>query len=250
MAAPKTGARSSRGRQARPARSSPFTTVTFFIRLDQTLPKGTADFRLNMPGIASEVLTSNPMWMKVLLKAYGDAIAMSRTAGRRVSFRVDVDPEGETAVTHFDEAFAPPEPEAQTAPNSELQAVLAAARHRGRLRAEEILGGDDMLSTNAFAKMLGTTRTTVNAKRQSGQVLGLDGAKRGFRFPLCQLNAEGKPYAELGALHERLGGPWAVYRFLVQPHGELGGLTGREALERGKVKDALDAAETVGRDFR
>jgi hypothetical protein len=57
-------------------------------------------------------------------------------------------------------------------------------------------------------------------------------------------------YAELAALHERLGGPWAVYRFLVQPHGELDGLTGREALERGKVKAALEAAESVGRDFR
>jgi hypothetical protein len=55
---------------------------------------------------------------------------------------------------------------------------------------------------------------------------------------------------ELPALHERLGGPWAVYRFLVQPHGELAGLTGREALERGKVEAALEAAESVGRTFR
>ena len=75
-------------------------------------------------------------------------------------------------------------------------------------------------------------------------------AKRGFRFPVWQLDADGKRYADLAVLHERLGGPWAVYRFLVQPHGELGGLTGREALERGKAKAALDAAESVGRDFR
>ena len=58
-------------------------------------------------------------------------------------------------------------------------------------------------------------------------------------------------YARLNRMvHERLGGPWAVYRFLVQPHGELEGLTGREALERGKVEAALDAAESIGRDFR
>ena len=98
--------------------------------------------------------------------------------------------------------------------------------------------------------MLGTSRVTVNAKRLIGQVLGIDGAKRGFRFPVWQIDADGKPYAELAALHERLGGAWAVYRFLVQPHGELNGLTGREALERGKVKATLDAAESVGRDFR
>lgn len=134
-------------------------------------------------------------------------------------------------------------------PGLKLVTALAAARDRGRLRAAEILAGDEMLSVDAFAKMLGSTRVTVNTKRQSGQILGLDGAKRGFRFPVWQLDAEGKPYAELAALHERLGGPWAVYRFLVQPHGELGGLTGREALQRGKGRAALNIAESVGRDF-
>ncbi|MDC7787464.1 XRE family transcriptional regulator [Rhodoplanes sp. TEM] len=205
-----------------------------------------------MPNIASKVLTSSPKRMKVLLQGYGDAIAKSRTAGRRVSFRVDVDPDGKAVVTPFEEAVAAPEPrvEEAVAPDPQLQAALAAARERGRLRAAEILGGDDMLSADAFANMLGTSRVTVNTKRQSGQILGLDGAKRGFRFPVWQLDAEGKPYAELAVLHERLGGPWAVYRFLVQPHGELDGLTGREALERGKVKAALEAAESVGRDFR
>jgi hypothetical protein len=195
--------------------------------------------------------------MKALLQVYGDAITKSRAAGRPVSFRVEVDPEGETVltpvedVTSLEEVAAAPEPEGEAgAPDAELEAALAAARERGRLRAAEILGGDDMLSADAFAKMLGTTRVTVNTKRRAGQVLGLDGAKRGFRFPVWQLDAEGKPYAELAVLHERLGGPWAVYRFLVQPHGELDGLTGREALERGKVKAALEAAESVGREFR
>ncbi|MEN2980530.1 hypothetical protein P7L78_09845 [Tistrella bauzanensis] len=51
-------------------------------------------------------------------------------------------------------------------------------------------------------------------------------------------------------LHERLGGPWAVYRFLVQPHGELDGLTGREALARGNAKAVFATAESVGRDVR
>jgi hypothetical protein len=98
--------------------------------------------------------------------------------------------------------------------------------------------------------MLGTTRVTVNTKRQSGQVLGLDGAKRGFRFPVWQLDSNGKPFAELATLHERLGGPWAVYRFLVQPHGELNGMSGREALERRKGRATLEAAESIGSAFR
>jgi hypothetical protein len=153
-------------------------------------------------------------------------------------------------VTPFEEAVTAADPAATTTSDAELKAELTAARELGRLRAAEILGGDDMLSAEAFARTLGTSRVTVNAKRQSGKILGLGGAKRGFRFPVWQLDAEGKPYAELAALHERLGGPWAVYRFLAQPHGELDGLTGREALERRKGTAALEAAESVGRDFR
>ncbi len=96
------------------------------------------------------------------------------------------------------------------APEMSLQTALAEARKRGQLRAAEILGGDDMMSADAFAKVLGTPPVTVNTKRQSGQVLGLSGAKRGFRFPVWQLNMEGRPYPELPVLHQRLGGPWGL----------------------------------------
>jgi len=254
MAAPKSksGIHSEAGRRVRAVGKSTGITTAFFVGPDQALPKGATGFTLKVSDTASKALTSSPKRMKALLQVYVDAIIKSRTAGRPVSFRVEVDPEGETVLSPVEDVAVVPEPvnEEAGAPDAELKAALTAARERGRLRAAEILGGDDMLSADAFAKMLGTTRVTVNAKRQSGQILGLDGAKRGFRFPVWQLDAEGKPYAELAVLHERLGGPWAVYRFLVQPHGELDGLTGREALERGKVKAALEAAESVGRDFR
>ncbi|MGJ0508208.1 MAG: XRE family transcriptional regulator [Methylocystis sp.] len=254
MAAPKSkpGIHRGAGRRARTAGRSAGITTAFFVGPDQALPKGATGFKLKVSDIASKALTSSPKRMKALLQVYGDAITKSRTAGRPVSFRVEVDPEGETVLTPVEDVAAAPRlvMEEAGAPDAELGAALAAARERGRLRAAEILGGDDMLSADAFAKLLGTTRVTVNTKRQSGQILGLDGAKRGFRFPVWQLDAEGKPYAELGVLHERLGGPWAVYRFLVQPHGELDGLTGREALEQGKVKAALETAESVGRDIR
>lgn len=237
MAAPKskTGMRNGAGR-----------------RLAGESPKGTAGFKLQFPAAASKQFTSAPKQMKALLQVYGDAIARSRRAGRPVSFRVDVDPEGETVVTPVEDTTSGAEVvrESAAAPAGDLAAALAAARERGRLRAAEILSGEDMLNADAFAKMLGTTRVTVNTKRQNGQILGLDGTKRGFRFPAWQLDGEGKPYAELAALHDLLGSPWAIYRFLMQPHGELDGLTGREALERGKGDAVLAAAESVGRDFR
>jgi hypothetical protein len=253
MVAPKSksGIQRGAGRRVRTAGRSTGITTAFFFGPDKALPKGTISFKLKVSDTASKALTRSPKRMKALLQVYGDAITKSRTAGRPVSFRVDVNPEGETIVTPLEDLAVVPEPmEEADALGAELEVALAAARERGRLRAAEILGAHDMLSAEAFAKMLGTTRVTVNTKRQNGQLLGLEGAKRGFRFPAWQLDVEGKPYTELRMLHERLGGPWAVYRFLVQPHGELDGLTGLEALEQGKAKVALETAESVGRDFR
>ena len=254
MAAPKSKSGVHSGARWRVGRAgkSLAPTKTLFVGPDQALLKGASGFKLKVSDAASKALTSSPKWMKALLEVYGDAIVKSHKVGRPVTFRVKVGPEGETVLSQVEDVAVAREPVVEEArgPDAELDAALAAARERGRLRAADILGGDDMLSADAFAKMIGTTRVTVNTKRQSGHVLGLDGAKRGFRFPIWQLDTDGKPYAELAELHEQLGGPWAVYRFLVQPHGELGGLTGREALERGKVKAALEAARSVGRDFR
>jgi len=229
----KSGPRNS-GRQARPAKKSAFARI---------LSGGISAKRSNrVPGLDSR---HQDKVLRTFLKHYGKAVTKSRSAGHTVSFRVDVNPEGAAKVTAVEDVAPLTE-----APSAELQDALAAARERGRLRAAEILNGEDMLSAEEFAELLGTTRVTVNTKRQSGQLLGLDGAKRGFRFPAWQLDSDGKPFAELSALHRLLGGAWAVYRFLVQPHGEFDGLTGREALEQGKAKAVLAVAESVGRDFR
>jgi hypothetical protein len=109
-----------------------------------------------------------------------------------------------------------------------------------------------MLSAEAFAELLGVSRVTVNTRRQNGQVLGLDGAKRGFRFPKWQLDENGLPFAILPTLYEELGNSaWAVYRFLVSPHGALNGRTGLEALQRGRTDEVVAAAKSVARgDFR
>ncbi|PLR25092.1 XRE family transcriptional regulator [Caulobacter zeae] len=185
----------------------------------------------------------------MLLHGYSIAIERSRALGQPVNFLVEVSPDGLVALTPIAEGTVASEhgdPESRASDFSRSD-PLAAARERGRLRAAEILAGEEMVSADVFATLLGTTRVTVNTKRQGGLLLGLDGAKRGFRFPLWQLDADGVPYAQISALHERLGGPWAVYRFLMQPHGELGGLTGLEALKRGKSLAVIDAAESVTR---
>ena len=229
---------------------SPCATLTtaFITDAGVALPKGMTGFTFRAPGFTAEVLAGKPTKVKALLQGYGEAFAKSRAAGRAMSFRVEVDPTGGATVMPVEEAAVDVETfpvEGAGPPSPELQRALDAARERGRLRAAEILGGDDMLSAEDFAKLLGTTRVTVNTKRQNGQLLGLDGARRGFRFPVWQLNREGKPYPELASLQEKLGGPWALYRFLIQPQSALDGLSGRDALERGRSKSVMETAEGI-----
>ncbi len=186
-----------------------------------------------------------------IAKKIADAVKLAAEAGQPTRIVLDIDAAGMTSLI--------PEPVQVNAPaveveevgdlSPELQQALSAARERGRVRVAEILAGDDMLNAEAFAEMLGTTRVTVNTWRQESKVLGLDGAKRGFRFPEWQIGADGKPYAVLPQLHDLLGGPWGVYRFMVQVHGALDGLTGREALQRGLTEKVLAAADGNGRDF-
>lgn len=186
-------------------------------------------------------LAGRPDAMAELIEGYGAALERSRRSGRPVRFVVDVTPHGAPRITPA-EADAPG--------SADLERALAAARDRGRQRVADILREPEMLNADAFADLIGISRMSVNAKRQKRQLLGLDGAKRGFRFPAWQIDRDGKPFAALPALFDRLGGnPWTVYRFLVQHHPELGGVTGREALHRGRDAAVLAAAESVARDF-
>ncbi|TIQ37074.1 MAG: XRE family transcriptional regulator [Mesorhizobium sp.] len=200
-------------------------------------------------GIATK-LPAQADFKKVLLERYQEAIARSRKIGHRVSFRVEVDPAADAqTITPVEEQPAasgdvfPVEDIGK--PDADLEATLAAARERGRKGVAEIVAGEDMLSAEVFAKLLGTSRVTINAWRQSGQVIGIDGAKRGFRFPVWQLDKHGRPFGALPALHAALGNrAWVVYRFLVSRHGALDGRTGLHALQQGD--DALVLAAAAG----
>ena len=184
--------------------------------------------------------------MKALIETYGAAVEKSRLLGKSVHFVGRIAP-GIEPNFRLLETGSPQENQGATDEHDDhLESALAAARERGQARIAEILNGADMLTAEQFAHLLGTSRVTVNTKRQNHQVLGLEGAKRGFRFPKWQIGKDGKPFAALPPLFDRLGGsPWAVYRFLVQHHPELEGLTGREALDRGLATEALEIAESV-----
>jgi hypothetical protein len=222
---------------------------TTALRVGTVGPAKTEPVMIPVRAKTFKALAGQPGPMTVLIESYGAALEQSRLSGRAVRFVVAVDPHGKPRITPIEGRSELPEAQS-TEGEDDLAAALEAARARGRLRVAEILSGADMLSADQFADLIGTSRVTVNAKRQKHQVLGLEGAKRGFRFPEWQVGQDGKPFTALPVLFERLGGsPWAVYRFLVQHHPELNGQTGRQALQRGRTAEVIEAAESVVRDF-
>jgi hypothetical protein len=113
------------------------------------------------------------------------------------------------------------------------------------MRAAEILARPEMQSAAALAARLGVTRETVNQRRRAGTLLALEGAKRGWRYPDWQLGEDGRPLRGLAEIMRALGEPWTAYRFLVSPHGALGGETGLEALRRGRATEVVAAAQAM-----
>jgi len=206
------------------------------------------EFTVALPSKSVQALNPRKSGVRAVMEVLSERITESRESGRRTGFWVEVDPKGQPRVhakaTIADDAKQAGNDRADDA--DDLDAALAAARERGRLRVAEILAGDEMLSADAFAELLGVSRVTVNAKRQRHEVLAVDGARRGFRFPAWQVDENGKPFAAIPQLFDKLGdSPWAVYRFLVQRHPELEGATGIDALRQGRTDEVLEAAESL-----
>ncbi|WP_439571506.1 hypothetical protein [Sphingomonas sp.] len=198
-------------------------------------------FELAVAPSLFDMLQSNPSTIRVLMERFGSALAATRDTGKASGFSVRINPEGKADIAPLPSAAVRVEP-----PVAQSATALDAARERGRILAAQILDRDDMLTADAFAERLGVSRMTVNSRRQRNELLGLSGAKRGYRFPDWQVDEDGRAFAVLPRLFELLGGnPWTVYRFLTQHHNVLGGVTGRDALRKGDVERVIAAAQGV-----
>jgi hypothetical protein len=199
------------------------------------------------PGVL-KTLAARPSTVKSLVDRFGKLIAHTQKSGQASGFTVMIDAKGNPKFEPLPDR-APPA--AVSAGGDRLEAALDAARERGRVRSAQILDQSDMLTAEAFAERLGVSRMTVNARRQKHELLALDGAKRGFRFPAWQVDEDGKAYDVLPKLFDLLGGnSWAVYRFLTQRHAALEGVAAKDALHQGKAMQVLQAAESLAQgDF-
>jgi hypothetical protein len=194
------------------------------------------------PGVL-KTLSARRSTVKSLMETFGKTIESTQRSGRASGFTVMIDAAGNPKFAPLPHGDLPT---AATAVDNRLEAALQAARERGRLRSAQILNQDDMLTAEEFAERLGVSRMTVNARRQKHELLGLNGAKRGFRFPAWQVDEDGKAFDVLPKLFALLGGnPWGVYRFLTQRHAALEGLSAKDALNRGQITQVLQAAESL-----
>lgn len=168
-----------------------------------------------------------------LLQAYAKAADDAERSGQAMQLNITVAPEAAATIVAVTQGDA-------------LDAALARAEARGAEAAARLLSADDMLTADAFAARIDATRETVHQKRRRGEVLGLEGAKRGVRFPAWQLLDGQRLLPGLPQVFRAFNGePWAVYRFLLQAHPELGGASGLDSLKAGQVDKVLAVAGNI-----
>jgi hypothetical protein len=129
------------------------------------------------------------------------------------------------------------------APEQALERALRDAKARGDAVKQDLLADPEMVNTASMAERLGMSGEGVRLKRKRHEVLGVDFAKRGIRYPGWQVLDNRQLLPALPQLFSILGdNPWSVYRFLLQSHPELGGSRALDALKRGRIDEVLAAA--------
>lgn len=177
-----------------------------------------------------------------LVDIFNEAVVSSRQQDRKISLTLDVTPDGQAWVTS--EVEGQNDSSVDRTPIPEVARAMGRAQERGKHVVAEILSRSDMLSSDEMKELLGISRQAVNERRRDGKLLGLQGAKRQVRYPRWQVGDDGRPFAEIEKLFTILGSSWPVYRFLIQEHPELKGLSGIDALRQGRGEEAIKAAES------
>jgi hypothetical protein len=193
----------------------------------------TVALRVRLKKLYARTLQAEHQLVVSALEGLAKAAREVRRSGDGIALTIDVKPgNAKPAIT--------------TSRHDALDEALADARARGIKHVAEILKSTEMLPGREFASLIGTSPETVNQKRKTGELLGLQGATRGVRFPKWQVTDDGRPLPGLKSIFEILGGdPWTVYRFLTQRHDELTGVTALDAMKSGRLEDVKNVARNL-----
>lgn len=127
-------------------------------------------------------------------------------------------------------------------PAAQVRALLANSL-AGR---QERLAAADMISTDAAAALVQTSRVTINSWISKGRAIGLNQSKRGLKLPRWQF--EPALWEALPKISAAMGVTegWALLAFLETPHGALRGTAPRQAIEQGQVDRVIALAQGEG----
>jgi|SRR5687767_8355453 len=103
------------------------------------------------------------------------------------------------------------------------------------------------LTSSRAAKVLGITRQAVDKRRCRGMLLAVPTGSGEYLFPACQFTPDGLiPGLEHVLEAFRIRNPWTQLSALLAPTPALGGKSIFKALKAGKVKKAVDVAQSLG----
>jgi biotin operon repressor len=121
---------------------------------------------------------------------------------------------------------------------------LAAARLRGLRAKKHLLEADGgVVSGRELAQAIGITRQAVDKRRLNGKLIGIDLGKRGYAYPVWQIDLNGMDtvLAELAEYD-----PWTQALFMLSANPWLNDETPLTRLRRGELDEVLHAARQYG----
>lgn len=192
-------------------------------------------FRTTIEKIEPTGYVSDPRNELVSLRGEQVTAGKSKTRRRTIFSSVDTLPQAPD--------LAPPPPQTETTrPERPIR-----AGSRSRERIQNLLAQPEMLTSDEIGERMDLSREAVNQRRREGRLLALQGAKRGYKYPEWQLDAEsGAPLDGLDRLIKACGyDHWKAHRILVQRHGEVDGMTGLDALRTGRIQDLREVVTNM-----
>jgi hypothetical protein len=109
---------------------------------------------------------------------------------------------------------------------------------------EAVVVMSETLSSDEIAARLDTNRETIKRWRTAGRLIGVEGAKRGVRYPAAQLGPNLAPLKGIQEVLELLDGDhWEAWRFLADEIDELDEMTGFDALRDDRLQEVLAVLE-------
>ena len=99
----------------------------------------------------------------------------------------------------------------------------------------------DLLTSDELAERTGISRTTVHDWLRKGRIVGWQRAKRGYLFPIDQLDDRGQPYGGIDRIVTHFPDGYAAWLWLTSTTPALSGATPLNLLRKGEV-DEVEAA--------